>query len=80
VGPRRQRLEREGVGTDSEKEGRWPWAGSWRGPERCPAAFLPFFLFPIRFLFCFSFVIFAKHFQNDFKQLLKLAIRFPSVC
>jgi hypothetical protein len=57
-----------------------PWAVSPSGPKGFPRPFneIPF-SFSISFLF-FPFVIFAKHFQNDFKQLLKLVIHFPSVC
>jgi hypothetical protein len=60
-GPRSSVAGERGARTGSgEKENR-PWAGSWRGLECCPAAFSSFSFFPHRFLFCFSFVIFAKH-------------------
>jgi hypothetical protein len=55
--------------------GRGPEAGVGRS-----AAPRPFFFFPIRFPFCFSFVVFAKQTKNGLKQLLKLANCFPSVC
>jgi hypothetical protein len=68
-----------GVGTGLGLDGDGLWAGSPSGPKGFPRPFNKF-LFPNQFLFRFSFVIFAKHFQNDFKQLLKLANHFPSVC
>jgi hypothetical protein len=69
-----------GARTDSEEEGRWAvgrklaWAGV------LPRSLSSSSFFPIRFLFCFSFVVFAKQTKNGLKQLLKLANCFPSVC
>jgi hypothetical protein len=56
-----------------------PWARSGRGLKGLPRPFNSFAIsFSISFLFFFCY--FAKHFQIDFKQLLKLVIYFPSVC
>jgi hypothetical protein len=39
------------------KMGRGPWAGSWHGPERCPAAFLFFFLFDFFYVYLLLFLL-----------------------
>jgi hypothetical protein len=68
-----------GVGTSSGLDGNGLWAGSPSGPKGFPRPFNKFsFSYSISFPFFFCY--FAKQFQNDFKQLLKLAIHFPSVC
>jgi hypothetical protein len=71
--------EREREGIASGRDDAEPWARSGRGLKGLPR---PFNSFSISFLisFLFSFCYFAKHFQIDFKQLLKLVIHFPYVC
>jgi hypothetical protein len=69
--------EREGAALGRDDAG--PWAHSGHGLKGLPRPFNSFSIsFSISFLFFFCY--FAKHFQIDFKQLLKLVIHFPSVC